>query len=103
VWLIADETGTGVDLATLSQYGVLGVFAVLLVLFARLAYRRETDRSDRLEAEVFRLNNIIQERVIPALQSATRTVEESQALLSSMQREREYALQRRTRRDGDEP
>jgi len=96
---MAEEATAGADLAALTQYGVLGIFAGLLILFARVSYKRETDRSDRLEQEVFRLNNIIQEKVIPALQSSARAVEESQALLASMQREREYALQRRNRRD----
>jgi hypothetical protein len=79
----------GTDLSLLAQYGVLGVFALLLILFAKTSYKRETDRSDRLEAEVLRLNNLIQEKAIPALASATRALEESQNLLHDLQRERD--------------
>lgn len=99
-WLAA-ESG-GVDLGVLAQYGVLGVFAILLILFARISYKRETDRSDRLEAEVKRLNDLIQEKAIPALMSATGAVEESAAMMRAMQiREREVLALRRHRDDGE--
>lgn len=88
--LFAQDAGS-FDVGTLAQYGVLGIFAVLLILFAKISYKRETDRSDRLEAEVQRLNEAIQERVIPALSSATRAIEESVELLNAIQRERERA------------
>lgn len=78
-----------VNVGVLAQYGVLGVFAMLLVWFARGAHQRERDRADRLEDETRRLNEAIQERVIPALTSATRAVEESVDLLNAVQRERE--------------
>ena len=84
-----------VDLGVLAQYGVLGVFAILLILFARVSYKRETDRSDRLEAEVVRLNNLIIDKVIPALSSATNAVEDATELLRSMQRELERERERR--------
>lgn len=92
-WLTAESDGVG-DLGVLAQYGVLGVFAILLILFAKISYRRETERSDRLEQEVIRLNNLIIERVIPAISSATNIVEDATELLRSMQRERERDLQR---------
>ncbi len=91
-WFAAEESsgGGGVgDLGVLAQYGVLGVFAVLLILFAKISYKRETERSDRLEQEVVRLNNLIIERVIPALSSATNVVEDATELLRAVQRERE--------------
>lgn len=84
-----------VNLAVLSQYGVLGVFAAMLVVFARISYKRETDRSDRLEEDNRRLNGLIQDRVIPAVTSATRAVEECVELLNAMQRERDMAASRR--------
>jgi hypothetical protein len=99
----ADSGQGGPDFAVLSQYGVLGLVVAVLGWYAKNTTGRESARADRMEAEVFRLNGIVQEKVIPALESAARTVEEAQGLLASMQREREYALQRRTRRDGDGP
>jgi hypothetical protein len=84
--LAAGDDG-GPDYAVLGQYGVLGIFAMLLVWFARFMIARETARADRLEAEVVRLNNVIQEKVIPALMSATGAVEESTEMLRDMQRD----------------
>lgn len=86
--LAVEGGGEGPNLAVLGQYGVLGVFAVLLVWFAKFMIARETARADRLEAEVVRLNNTIQEKVIPALMSATGAVEESTEMLRDMQRGR---------------
>lgn len=73
-----------VNIAVLGQYGVLGIFAVLLILFARVSYKRETDRADRLEAENARLNTWVQEKAIPALLASARANEDSQALLQEM-------------------
>jgi hypothetical protein len=88
MWTAAETPGQ-VDLSIFAQYGVLGIFAALLVWFARGAYQRERERADRIEEENRRLNAIIQDRVIPALTSATRAAEESGSLLSAIQRERE--------------
>lgn len=78
-----------VDFSVFAQYGVLGIFAAMLVWFAKGAHQRERDRADRLEDENRRLNTTIQDRVIPALTSATRAAEEAGELLNAMQRERE--------------
>lgn len=80
---------SGIDIGVLAQYGVLGIFAMLLVWFAKGAYQRETTRADRIEEDNKRLNDIIRDRVIPALTSATKAVEQSGELLNAMQRERE--------------
>lgn len=76
----------------LLQYGALGVMAAGLIVYARTAYKREVDaykreaaRADRLEAEVSRLNELIQERHIPALLSATQAVETANRTLSILQ------------------
>jgi hypothetical protein len=90
----AEESG-GPNYAVLGQYGVLGVFAVLLVWFAKFMIARETARADRLEAEVVRLNNIMLEKVIPALMSATGAVEESTELLRDLQRDMRSGYTRR--------
>jgi hypothetical protein len=98
--LTATEDAGGPNLAVLGQYGVLGVFAILLVWFAKFMINRETARADRLEAEVVRLNNTIQEKVIPALMSATGAVEESTEMLRDMQRDfRDGYPRRHTRPD----
>lgn len=100
--LLAADGGGGPDFAVLGQYGVLGVFAVLLVWFAKLMIGRETARADRLEAEVVRLNNTIQEKVIPALLSATGAVEQSTEMFRDLQREMRvegFSSRRRTQMD----
>lgn len=98
----AADTGAGPNLAVLGQYGVLGVFAVLLVWFAKFMISRETARADRLEQEVLRLNNTIQDKVIPALLSATGAVEQSTEMFRDLQREMRvdgYSSRRRAQMD----
>lgn len=78
---------------SLAQYGSLGALASALVagqlLVLRYVLSPERDRANRLELEVARLNETIQEKTIPALVEATRVVAESQVLLRDIQRERE--------------
>lgn len=107
--ILAEAATDPVNLGILAQYGVLGLVAGGLFVFAKVSYRRETERADRLEAEVVRLNNLIIERVIPALTSAAQAVEEATALLRDVQREREMSMMhpnsshpRRSRAGGDE-
>lgn len=87
--LVVAAAEAGGEFSVLAQYGVLGAFAILLVLFARTAYKRETDRSDRLESENSRLNNSIQEKVIPALVEATTALEQAAQLIHDMERDRD--------------
>jgi hypothetical protein len=99
--VLADAAGT-VDYSIFAQYGVLGIVTAGLIWFAKGTHQRERERSDRLEAENRRLNEVIQDRVIPALTSATRAAEESTELLNAIQREREQQslLNRRLRAKG---
>ncbi len=71
-------------LGQLLNYGVLGIFAVLLVLFARTLLKREQDRGDTAQAEVTRLNNLIQDKIIPALIGATGAVTSAQTILQTL-------------------
>lgn len=98
----AVEDPGGMDALDLfTQYGVLGIAAAVLGVFARAAYKRETDRSDRLESEVSRLHTVIQERHIPALEAAARANQEATLALRDIQQERdmERTLRERERRD----
>jgi hypothetical protein len=98
--LAADPTGA-LDLSVFAQYGILGILALMLIFFARGAHQRERERADRLEQENQRLHELIIDRVIPALGSATRAAEEAAELLAAMQRERELsALIRRREVEG---
>ncbi|MDP8971157.1 MAG: hypothetical protein M3N52_11825 [Actinomycetota bacterium] len=86
--LASDGSGTP-DLSQFGQYGVLGVFAGLLVWFAILVWRRETTRSDRLEQENRALHAAMQDKVIPALLAAANAITECTQLLRDLQRDRE--------------
>jgi hypothetical protein len=86
---VAADAAGGIDLGVLAQYGVLGIFAAILVWFARGAHQRERERADRLEEKNNQLNELIRERIIPALISATKAVQDSGELLAAVQRERE--------------
>lgn len=72
--------------APLLQYGALGAIAVALFAFARTAYKRETERADRLETELARLNTLLQERHIPALLNANQALHDATEALQAVQR-----------------
>lgn len=80
---------SGADLGMFAQFGVVGVIAVMGIIFAKGAYAREKERADSTLAENRRLYELMIERVLPALSSAARAAEDSGELLRSMQRERE--------------
>lgn len=68
----------------LAQYGALGVlvavaFVAVRILFNREveAHKRDADRADRMEAEVQRLNSVIQEKMLPILHEATKAISEA--------------------------
>lgn len=91
----------GVDVvAMFAQYGILGLGFLALALFARGAYMRERERADRLEEKNDRLNNLILEKFIPSLESATHAVEDSAELLRAIQRERELSQLAERHRQG---
>lgn len=80
--------------ASLLQYGAVGVIAIIAlaavrVLFKRetAAYDREKDRADRLEAELTKLNQAIQERYLVALNDATKAVADALAKLTQVRRD----------------
>lgn len=79
----------------LLQYGALGVLAALAlaavrVLFARVSAhaKSETDRADRLEAEVRRLNDMIQTQYITTLTQATVAMSEAFDAIREINNER---------------
>jgi hypothetical protein len=67
-----------------AQFGLVGVVAFGGIVFARGAYKRETDRSDRLEGELRELHKAIAEQHIPALQSSARATEAATELVRDM-------------------
>jgi hypothetical protein len=94
----------------LAKYGPLGVFSLALLWFAwwvirtdrasaqqfaEQCWKRETERADRLEAEVTRLNGFIQEKAIPAMLASATAVSEATEMVREDRRGRR-------RRDGDD-
>lgn len=62
-----------------SDYGVLGGLAILLIAFARTAYKRESDGRDAAEAKYERQNAAIQDRYLPALEGAVAALRDQAA------------------------
>jgi hypothetical protein len=70
--------------SVLYQYGAIGVVLVGAGYAVRALFNREVrahdlerQRADRMEAEVRRLNQVIQEQVVPVLSEATKTISEA--------------------------
>jgi len=74
-----------------TQYGVLGVIASLGLWLMFTVWRQANARADAAEAEVRRLNQVIQDRHIPALEAS---VQANRELIRFLERERDR------RRDG---
>lgn len=85
-WLIAAAEELPASVGGLVQYGALGIIASLGLWFMFRAWRRECERADRLEQHNKEQAAAIQDKVIPALLSATRAVEESTELMRDQQR-----------------
>jgi hypothetical protein len=84
----------------LYEYGVIGILVVILsgvvrALFQRMIkaheverersdreLQREIDRADKAEAEVRRLNAVIQDKTLPILAEATRTLADATRMIS---------------------
>lgn len=64
--LAADSGSAPTDpLQMLLQYGVLGIFAVMLLIYTKSSIAREREKSDQAQAEVKELNDFIRAEVLP--------------------------------------
>lgn len=84
--LFAADAGQAPGADVFVQYGALGAIALILLWFAKSAIDRERDRADRMEEEVRRLNQLTQDKTVPALEAATRAVAETAELLRDISR-----------------
>lgn len=71
------------------QYGVLGVAAIVLCIVAKRLIEREQARSDRLEADVRRLNELMVDQIVPALTKSNDAVVNAQRLIEEIRRQKE--------------
>lgn len=69
--IFAADSAPGDPVSLLLQYGVLGIFAALLLAYARSSIKREQDRADRAEAQVRELNDFIRNELLPKQVEAT--------------------------------
>lgn len=75
-------------------WGVGGVLFLLVasgrLIVATFVYDREKSRADRLEEEVRRLNQSVQEKTIPALTEAAAAVREAQETMRELRDEQRW-------------
>lgn len=91
VWialLAQDSGGGGIPVAQLGQYGIAGVILMIFLWFGWQVYKRERDRADSNEAEIKRLNTVIQEKYVPSLEQASKALVESNQLLAEFKARR---------------
>lgn len=88
VWLAQSASGST---EVFVQYGALGVIALLALVAVRVLFARvtatadlERARADRLEEELRKLNQTVQERYVTTLSEATRAIS---AALASQQKD----------------
>ncbi len=67
----AEQAASSDPLQLLLQYGVLGIFAVLLIIYTRGSLSREREKSDQATAQVDELNNFIRNELLPKQVEAT--------------------------------
>lgn len=68
---LAVEPAAGDPLTLLLQYGVLGIFAVLLIAYAKSSIKRERDAADEAKQQVRELNDFIRNELLPKQVEAT--------------------------------
>ncbi len=64
--LAAEQQAASTDpLQLLLQYGVLGIFAVLLIIYTRGSIAREREKYDQAQKQVEELNSFIRTELLP--------------------------------------
>lgn len=81
--------GTGDPAGVLLQYGAIGAFVVVLGVFAWRAYKRESERADRLEQQLLEANNRIIDRFAEVLTQTRDALVQSNDYLRDLARRRE--------------
>lgn len=91
LFLLAEESIFGVNPWAL---GIGGVLFLLIasgrLITATFVYDREKQRADRLEDELRRLNQQVQEKTIPALTEASSAVREAQTFMRELHDEQRW-------------
>lgn len=93
--LFAAAGVAGPDLGVLANYGVLGLFTLILLGFGLRAWQREIARADRLEADLREQHRLMVDKVVPALAAASAALDQSARLIQEAADEREREWRRR--------
>lgn len=87
---------TTVDSTSFLQFGAVGLIAAIAMAAVRVLYKREVAeherekaRADRLEAELAKLNAMIQNQYMNSLTEAQRAVTDAISKVNQQRRERE--------------
>lgn len=62
---IAAGEATGDPVSLLLQYGVLGIFSAVMLIYTRSSITRERQKGDKAEAKVDELNEFIKNELLP--------------------------------------
>jgi membrane protein implicated in regulation of membrane protease activity len=74
-------TPTAPDLTGWLQTGGFAGLAAALLLFAKTAYKRETDRADRLEGQIREQEAFFRNEVVPAMRDSADALREATQVL----------------------
>lgn len=103
-------TNSSDPLQMLLQYGVLGIFAVLMIVYTRGSIAREREKSDEATAQVQELNSFIRDELLPKQVEATlvykqvaEVLEEAIQLITEMKIRDNIARQQRQHPDDGGP
>ena len=70
-WAAESTAATTDPIQLLLQYGVLGIFAALLLMYARGSIAREREKTDQAMLQVKELNEFIRSELLPKQVEAT--------------------------------
>lgn len=93
-WLAQEGGGATLPLSDLGQLGAVGTILSVFFWFAWQVYKRERDRADANEAEIKRLNEVIQNKTTDALSTSSQALLEANRAMERLA-ERESPPRRR--------
>lgn len=102
-WFLAAET-TPDFVSPFLQYGILGVFAGLLVVFTRGSITREREKYDQAQAQIDKLNEFIRTELLPKqVETALLHKQVAEALEQAVNVITEMRIRENVRREATRP
>lgn len=84
---LAQESASD-PLSALLQYGVLGIFAAVLLWLARSLLKREQDRADKVQADNDKLQSYFVDKVIPQMSETTNILKQAVDIMAQILRQK---------------